>query len=118
MRFRIKAQEALSQQGDRERIPVLKPVQCLGESCVYFEGKDCESRLELLEATGKSGGEDIGPYVDDASYALYGQVCTGGAENVVIELHAETPNGEGSPMELVGRMGRLENQRIVLTPRN
>ncbi|PJE65574.1 hypothetical protein COU91_01005 [Candidatus Saccharibacteria bacterium CG10_big_fil_rev_8_21_14_0_10_47_8] len=118
MGIRNRIREALNTQDKGERVPVLRPAQCLGESCVYFAGQDCESRLELLEATGKSGGKDLGPLIDESSYALYGHVCTGGSENVVVGLSAESPNGSATPMELVGRAGRVEGQRIVLTPRD
>lgn len=99
----------------RERIPVYKQAQCLGEVCAYFSGVECESRLELLEASGKSGGRDLAPLKDDCSYAAYGQVCMGGEEQVVVRLHTGSPNGQASGMELIGRVGRLEDQRIVLT---
>ena len=118
MRFISKVKEAMGMKNDRERLPILMPIRCLGEKCVYFAETDCESRLELLEAIGKSGGTDISPYIDDSSYALYGQVCTGGVENIVVRLRADSPNGKADSMELYARMGRSENQRIVLTPRN
>lgn len=113
-----KIRESLGVQTKQERIPITKPAQCLGQACLYFSGEACEAREELLEAKGKSGQVDLGPYKDDCSYALYGKVCTGSGENVVVELKAESPNDEGSPMELVARMGMLEGQTIILTPRN
>lgn len=109
--------EKLSSSSNTERVPITKPAECLGQSCEYFSGQNCESRMELLEANGVSGGRDLGPFIEDSTYALYGRVCTGGDENVVMDLIAESPNGEGSPMELIGRMGRLEGQTIILTPR-
>ncbi len=98
-----------------ERIPIYKRAACLGEACTYFSGVECTSRLELLEALGKSGGKDKAPLREDCNYALYGQVCMGGDEQVVIGLHAESPNSNAGAMELVGRSGRYEEQRIVLT---
>ncbi len=100
------------------RIPIYKSQDCLGEACEYYSGTSCISRMELLEATGKSGGEDKAPLREECSYALYGQVCMGGEEQVVVRLHAESPNQLASSMELVARMGRLESQHIVLTTPN
>jgi hypothetical protein len=99
---------------NKERVPIYKPADCLGSSCEFYAGEDCNARLELLDATGKSGGVDKGPYVHDSSYALYGRVCMGGEEQVVVSLSAESPNGEASMAEMVGRSMLLEGQRIVL----
>lgn len=98
-----------------ERVPIYKQQECLGEACTYYSGIECSSRLELLRATGKSGGKDKGPLREDCSYALYGQVCMGGEEQVVVRLHSESPNGQASLAELVGRSGMYEEQKIVLT---
>ncbi|MDB5177600.1 MAG: hypothetical protein JWN75_1268, partial [Candidatus Saccharibacteria bacterium] len=49
----------------KSRVPIYKPADCLGETCEYFSEEDCTARLELLDATGKSGGVDKGPRVDD-----------------------------------------------------
>ena len=99
---------------NRERVKIYKPAECLGESCEYFSGQECSARRELLDATGKSGGKDKGPYVDDCSYALYGKVCMGSEEQVVIGLEPSSPNGKASLAEMVGRVGLFEDQRIVL----
>ncbi len=98
-----------------ERLPVYRRAECLGETCMYYSGVRCESRLELLEALGESGGKDKAPLLEDCSYALYGQVCMGGDEQVVVGLHTDSPNGKAGAMELIGRSGRYEQQRIVLT---
>jgi hypothetical protein len=102
---------------ERERLPLTKPAQCLGTSCIYFVGKECESRMELLEATGAGKNTSVPPFKEDASYALYGQVCTGGVDEEIVRFAPESPNGLASTEELIGRMGRLEGQKIVLTPR-
>lgn len=99
---------------NKERVAIYKPTGCLGEDCEFFAGQACNARLELLDATGKSGGKDKAPYVDDCSYALYGKVCMGGDEQVVVELSASSPNGEASMAEMIGRSGIFEGQRIVL----
>ncbi len=99
----------------KPRVPIYKQAACLGEQCPAYNGTGCESRLELLEATGRSGGTDRGPEVEDCSFALYGRVCMGGAEQVVVERIAESPNGHASAMEMVGRMARTDGTRIVLT---
>lgn len=99
----------------KTRVPIYKKADCLGEQCPEFQGNRCESRLELLEATGKSGGKDKGPLVEDCGYALYGQVCMAGDEQVVVRRVTESPNGRGSMAELIGRSGLTDDQRIVLT---
>ena len=99
---------------NKARVPIYKRACCLGEDCPEFSGTPCESRLELLEATGKSGGKDLGPMVDDCSYALYGQVCMAGEEQVVVRRITESPNGQADAMELIGRSGRSVRQRIIL----
>lgn len=96
------------------RVAIYKPADCLGSSCEFYAGEDCNARLELLDATGKSGGVDKGPYVKDCSYALYGKVCMGGEEQVVVGLSSTSPNGSASLAEMVGRSGLYEDQRIVL----
>ncbi|MGZ6004964.1 MAG: hypothetical protein ACXWLH_02330 [Candidatus Saccharimonadales bacterium] len=106
--------ESIAPDDASERLPIYKRAQCLGEACMYFSGKKCSSRLELLEAKGTSGGPDLAPLVEDCSYALYGQVCMGGDEQVVVKRIVESPNHNGNPAELVARAGRTENQRIVL----
>lgn len=98
----------------RKRVPIYKPAECLGESCAYFQEEDCNARLELLDASGKSGGVDKGPRVNDCNYALYGRVCMGGDEQVVVGLEATSPNGQASAAEIIARAGLLEGQRIVL----
>ncbi len=98
-----------------ERVPIYKPASCLGEACKYFLGSLCNSRYELLESSGESGGQDKGPLVEHSSYALYGKVCTGGYEQVVVQLYAESPNHQGSTAELIARSGGLEGSHIVLT---
>lgn len=105
---------AMFRRRNRERVPIYKPMDCLGETCEYFSGENCNARLELLNATGKSGGVDKGPYAEDCSYALYGKVCMGGEEQVVVGLSADSPNGKASMAEMVGRSGVYEGQRIVL----
>lgn len=100
---------------NRPRVPIYKRVDCLESECPNFEGDTCNSRLELLEATGKSGGKDLGPRVEDCSYALYGQVCMAGEEQVVVKRVVESPNEQADALELVGRSGRTDGQRIVLT---
>jgi hypothetical protein len=102
------------EQESGERIPIYKPAECMGEACEYFTGEACASRLELLEASGESGEKGKAPLREDCKYALYGQVCMGGEQQVVIRLHAESPNEKASAMELVARMGRLDDQHIVL----
>jgi hypothetical protein len=97
-----------------ERVAIYKQLDCLGSSCKFYAGDDCNARLELLDATGKSGGVDKGPLVDDCSYALYGKVCMGGEEQVVVGLSSISPNGNASLAEMVGRSGRYEDQHIVL----
>jgi hypothetical protein len=99
---------------DRIRVPIYKRAECLGEDCPEFKGDICESRLELIEATGKSGGIDKGPLVEDCSYALYGQVCMAGEEQIVVGRVAESPNGKGSAAEMIGSSGRTDGKRIVL----
>jgi len=99
---------------EKPRIPIYKRADCIEEDCPDFNGTRCVSRLELLEATGKSGGQDLGPVIDDCSYALYGQVCMAGDEQVVVRRIAESPNGQADAMELIGRSGRTDGQRIVL----
>ena len=96
------------------RVPIYKPADCLGETCPEYSGEDCDSRLELLEAAGKSGGKDLGPKVGHCNYALYGQVCMGGDEQVVVGRVTESPNGQADAMELIARAGRTDGQRIVL----
>lgn len=96
------------------RVPIYKRADCLGGGCPEFGGTECESRLELLEATGKSGGKDLGPKIIDCSFALYGQVCMAGEEQVVVSRVVESPNGQADALELVGRSGQTEGQRIVL----
>lgn len=96
------------------RVPIYKRAACLGDGCPEFGGTECESRLELLEATGKSGGIDLGPKVNDCSYALYGQICMAGEEQVVVRRIAESPSGQADALELVARLGRTYGQRIVL----
>lgn len=98
---------------EKPRVPIYIRADCLGSGCPEFGGAVCESRLELLEATGESGGKELGPWVDDCSYALYGQVCMAGVQ-VVVGLITQSPNEQASPMELIGRSGRIEGQRIVL----
>lgn len=117
MRLRDRIRQLSKREDEGERLPAIKPAQCLGEACVYFAGSNCQSRLELLEASGKSGGVDRGPLVRDSSYSLYGHVCTGGAENIVVGLQVDSPNGQADAAELIARAGRLEGQRIILTPR-
>ena len=97
------------------RVPIYKPAQCLGEACPEYGGSSCTSRWELLEATGESGGEDLAPKVADCDYALYGQVCMAGAEQVVVGRAAESPNSQAGSAELIGRAGRTDGQKIVLT---
>lgn len=99
---------------NKPRVPIYKRADCLGNECPNFESDNCDSRLELLEATGKSGGKDLGPKVEDCSYALYGQVCMGGEEQVVVKRVAESPNGQADSLELVARTGRTDGQVIVL----
>jgi len=98
----------------KERVAIYKPSDCLGSSCELYAGNDCSARLELLDATGKTGAVDKGPYVEGCSYALYGKVCMGGDEQVVVGLNSSSPNGKASLAEMVGRSGRYEDQRIVL----
>jgi hypothetical protein len=114
--FRLKLIDNIPMFGrkGRERVAIYKPADCLGSSCEFYTGKDCDARLELLNATGKSGETDKGPYVDDCSYALYGKVCMGGDEQVVVGLSSSSPNGKASLAEMVGRSGLYEDQRIVL----
>ena len=98
----------------KDRVAIYKPAECLGEACERFSGQDCDARLELLDATGKSGGVDKGPVAEDCSYALYGRVCMGGDEQLVVRLEATSPNGQASTAEMIGRSGIFEGQRIVL----
>lgn len=100
---------------NKRRILIYKKVDCLGEVCPEYQGNECDSRLELLEAKGKTGGKDTAPLDRDCDYALYGQVCMAGDEQIVVRRVVESPNGQGSAMELVGRSGRTDGQRIVLT---
>lgn len=97
-----------------ERVAIYKRADCLGSSCEFYIGNDCNARLELLHATGKSGGIDESPYERDCNYALYGNVCMGGEEQVVVGLSARSPNGRPSSKE----MGELTNlyvdQHIIL----
>lgn len=97
-----------------DRVPVYKRVECLGPKCESYQDTACDSRLELLEATGKSGGAAMGPFIEDCGYALYGQVCMAGDEQLVINRVVESPNGRASGAELIGRSGRTDGQRIVL----
>jgi|SRR5665213_1954431 len=98
----------------RARVPKYKRAECLGSNCVNYLGEPCDSRLELLEASGKSGGIDLGPRNRDCNYAMYGQVCMGSDEQPVVSRSAESPNGQASTAELIARMGRTDGQRIVL----
>ncbi|MCA1806764.1 MAG: hypothetical protein LC687_02710, partial [Actinobacteria bacterium] len=88
---------------NKRRIPIYVKADCLGEECPEFQGTECESRMELLDAKGASGGIDKAPLKRQCDYALYGQVCMAGDEQVVVNAVAESPNGQGSVMELVGR---------------
>jgi hypothetical protein len=99
---------------DKDRLPIYKPADCLGESCAYFSGDGCNARMELLDATGLAGGTDKAPYIKESSYALYGRVCMGGNEQVVVGLSSSSPNGQASAAEMIGRAGLYEDQRIIL----
>lgn len=98
----------------RGRVPIYKRADCLDEQCPEYKGVECNSRLELLEASGKSGGKDKAPKVSDCNYALYGQVCMAGVEQLVVNRIAESPNGNADTMELVAPAGKTDCQRIAL----
>lgn len=89
------------------RVPVYLRAECLGVDCVNFQEQECNSRYELFEASGKSGGRDISPLVEDCSYARYGKICMAGEEQVVVGQMTVSPNGNASSMELVARAGRV-----------
>lgn len=99
---------------NRQRIAIYKPAACLGPACEFYRGEDCNARLELLDATGKSGGVDKAPRMSDCSYALYGRVCMGGEEQVIMDFSVGSPNSRASLAEMVGRASVYEGQRLVL----
>jgi hypothetical protein len=61
----------------RERLPFTIPTNCLGRACIYFNNKECQPTLELIDADGTTGGVRGGPFMDDATYGAYGILCSG-----------------------------------------
>lgn len=89
----------------RVRLPTTVAAQCLGARCVNFTGVDCQSRLELLQADGASGGPDLPPYVDDATFVIRGQVCIGGDKDKLVAIRAEALEPDVNPSMLVALGG-------------
>lgn len=97
------------------RIPQTLPAKCLGEKCVNFIGVECNAYEDLLKADGQSGGRDLPPFRSDATFVLYGRVCTGGTSEVLVATRAETYK-DVNPMMLVAQAGRYGD--IPLTIQN
>lgn len=102
----------------RARLPQTLPAQCLGEQCVNFSGVACASYADLLQADGKSGGPNLPPYADEASYAIYGNICTAGEEEKIagISTVALKPE-EINPAKMIALSGRYGNlPQAIMSP--
>lgn len=75
-------------QEDRERLPKTRPAECLGKKCLHFTGVECDSYEQLVAANGPTGGQDLPPYTDEMTCAVYGQRCGKTENESIIALHA------------------------------
>lgn len=106
----VSALVQLAQPGERERLSKVLAAECLGEKCVNWSGTACSGAYQdLLEADGDSGGEDLPPFKDEPTFALYGHVCTGGEKPALVATHAirYAPVSIIRLVELSGRYGDI-----------
>lgn len=91
---------------ERERLPQTLRANCLGEACAHFSGVECSAYLDLLRADGKSGGKDLPPYQDEATYAIYGNICMGGPSEVTVGITTKVLKpDEANGLKIIGITG-------------
>lgn len=97
-----------------ERLPKIVAAQCLGEKCVNWSGKACEAYEDLLQADGQSGGTDLPPFRDEASYAIYGLACTGGSKEKLVMQRAEILKPGVNLMKVVALSGMYGEMPLAI----
>ncbi len=59
---------------------------CIGESCPYYSGNECEAHWRLLETEEHEDGEPR--LLDVGRFALYGYICSGAEEEHIMRQEA------------------------------
>lgn len=101
-----------------ERLPKTLSLKCLGEQCLNSSGVTCAAYEALLEADGSSGATDQPPLKDEASFAIYGQVCLGGEEEQLVGLRAEILKQGVEVMKIIALSGRYGDMPLIIQTPN
>lgn len=81
------------------RISMGEKINCIGSSCIYFSGEECEARTGLVDKISRDS--QVPPKIKSTRYAEYDIICRGMGEDITVGKQGTTPNRKTKPAKLL-----------------